>query len=61
VADDSIEVWEKVARFSHPARSYTLWHFWLTTTGIAVFFLAFYLSGSYLPGSRSALWVVLAD
>ena len=32
------------------------WHFWLTTLGIGVFWLAFYR----VPSSRTALWAFFA-
>jgi hypothetical protein len=44
--------------FNHTAM---LWHFWLTTIGIAVFWLAFYQAGSGLPNSRTALWAVFVS
>jgi len=37
-------------------RTATLWHFWLTSIGIAVFLLSFYRATSTLPYSRTALW-----
>jgi hypothetical protein len=39
----------------------SLWHFWLTGIGIAVFLCAFYLSTANLAGSRAALWAVLVS
>jgi hypothetical protein len=39
----------------------SLWHFWLTSIGIAVFLSALYLSTANLPGSRTALWAVLVS
>ena len=36
-------------------RAATLWHFWLTTIGIGVFWMAF-----YTPNSRTALWAFFA-
>jgi len=37
-------------------RTATLWHFWLTTIGIGVFWLAFYRA----PNSRTAVWAAFA-
>jgi hypothetical protein len=34
------------------------WHFWLTSIGIAVFWLSLYRAGSGLPNSRTAVWAV---
>jgi hypothetical protein len=42
-------------------RTLSLFHFWLTSTGIAVFVSAFYLSTANLSGSRTALWTVLVS
>ena len=42
-------------------RTLSLFHFWLTFTAIAVFLSAFYLSTANLPGSRTALWMVLVS
>jgi len=42
-------------------RTLSLWHFWLTSVGIAVFLSALYLSTANLPGSRTALWTVLVS
>src|ERR1700680_2130943 len=42
-------------------RTLSLWHFWLTSIGIAVFLSALYLSTANLPGSRTALWTVLVS
>jgi hypothetical protein len=43
------------------SRTAMLWHFWLTSIGIGVFWLAFYRAGSALPNSRTALWVVFVS
>lgn len=37
-------------------RTATLWHFWLTTIGIVVFWLSFYRA----PNSRTAIWAAFA-
>ena len=39
----------------------SLWHFWLTSLGIAVFLSALYLPTANLPGSGTALWTVLVS
>jgi hypothetical protein len=39
----------------------SLWHFWLTSIGIAVFLSALYLSTENPQGSRTALWAVLVS
>jgi hypothetical protein len=42
-------------------RTATLWHFWLTTIGIAVFWLSFYRAASTLPDSRTAIWTAFVS
>src|SRR2546426_8252375 len=42
-------------------RTATLWHFWLTSIGIPLFWLSFYRAASTLPHSRTAIWTVLVS
>jgi hypothetical protein len=42
-------------------RTLSLWHFWLTSIGIADFLSALYLSTANLSGSRTALWTALVS
>ena len=39
-------------------RSASLWHFWLTAIGVAVFWFSFYRAASTQPNSRIAIWAV---
>jgi hypothetical protein len=43
------------------SRSASLLHFWLTSLGIMVFWVAFYRVTPHLPESRTALWTVFAS
>lgn len=42
-------------------RTAMLWHFWLATIGIAVFWFSFSQVGSALPNSRTAVWAVFVS
>jgi hypothetical protein len=42
-------------------RTAMLWHFWLTTIWIAVFWFSFFQVGSALPNSRTAVWAVFVS
>ena len=41
-------------------RTAMLWHFWLTTIGIGIFWLSLYRTGSAPADSRTAAWGVFA-